>query len=196
MSNLRAQNPSKIMPQSKSRNSKSNVNLVTALTSSSNCDLNSTGPNLCIRDKDAQPQGSSHHSKGAGHGVPAWSLIPAAQRQNQPPGQVRQAQHTASAEKARSHKCMSSIGIPSDSFPIHPGDVIPLAHYGYDIRVSEIAARLGFHQNITQEVYEHVSNLRQMEEVLCAMQEAAKQCGEARIRELVAGDDLDTDSEA
>ncbi|KAH0835613.1 hypothetical protein J3R83DRAFT_9361 [Lanmaoa asiatica] len=74
--------------------------------------------------------------------------------------------------------------------------MIPLARYGYDIRVSEIAAKLGFHKSIAQEVYEQVSNLRQMEEVLCAMQGAAKRCSEAKIGKLVAGDSLDTHSEA
>lgn len=64
--------------------------------------------------------------------------------------------------------------------------------------MSEIAAKLGFHKSVAKEVYEQVSSLRQTEEVLCAMQEAAKRCGEARIEKLVAGDsdDLDTDSEA
>ena len=88
---------------------------------------------------------------------------------------------------------MAVVAAPSDGFPIHQGDVIPLARYGYDIRVSEIAAKLGFHKSIAQEVYEQVNNLGQMEEVLHAMQDAAKQCGEARIGKLVAGD---SDSEA
>ena len=91
---------------------------------------------------------------------------------------------------------MTAVAIHSDGFPVHPDDVISLAHYGYDIRVSEIAAKLGFHKSVTQEVYEQVSNLRQMEEVLRGMQGGAKQCGEVRIGKLVTGDDLNSDSDS
>ena len=90
---------------------------------------------------------------------------------------------------------MTAVAIHSDGFPVHPDDVISLARYGYDIRVSEIAAKLGFHKSVAQ-VYEQVSNLKQMEEVHRAMQGAAKQCGEVRIGKLVTGDDLNSDSEA
>ena len=62
--------------------------------------------------------------------------------------------------------------------------------------MSEIAVKLGFQESVAQEVYEQVNSLGQMEEVLRAMQDAAKRCGEARIGKLVAGDDIDTDSDA
>ena len=44
-------------------------------------------------------------------------------------------------------------------------------------------------------MYEQVSSVEQMEGVLHAMQEVAKECGEASIGKLVAGGDLDTGSE-
>ena len=44
-------------------------------------------------------------------------------------------------------------------------------------------------------MYEQVSSVEQMEGVLRAMQEVAKECGEASIRKLVARGDLDTGSE-
>ena len=44
-------------------------------------------------------------------------------------------------------------------------------------------------------MYEQVSSVEQMEGVLCAMQEAVKECGKASIGKLVAGGDLDTGSE-
>jgi hypothetical protein len=92
---------------------------------------------------------------------------------------------------------IDTVTIPS-GFSIHPGDVILLARYGYSIRVREIAAKLGFQDSVAQEVYEQVSGLREMEQVLRTMQDAAKRCGEERIGRLVAGDsdDLDTDSES
>lgn len=90
---------------------------------------------------------------------------------------------------------VNAVTIPS-GFPIHSGDVIPLARYGYSIRVREIAAKLGFQDSVAREVYEQVSGLKEMELVLRTMQDAAKRCGEERIGRLVAGDDLDTDSES
>ena len=54
---------------------------------------------------------------------------------------------------------MTAVAIHSDGFPVHP-DVISLARYGYDIRVSGIAAKLGFHKSVAQEVYEQVSSGR------------------------------------
>lgn len=74
--------------------------------------------------------------------------------------------------------------------------MIPLARYGYNARMSDIAVKLGFQESVAQEVYEQVTCLGQMEEVLRAMRDAAKRCGETRIGKLVAGDELDTDSEA
>lgn len=76
-------------------NSKSGVNSVISLTSSS-----STGPDSCVRDKQAKCQGPSHQSN-----VPARSLIPVRQNQLEP----QQAQRTASAEKAQAHKLESAV---------------------------------------------------------------------------------------
>ena len=44
-------------------------------------------------------------------------------------------------------------------------------------------------------MYKQVSSVEQMEGVLHVMQKAAKECGKASIRKLVAGGDLDTGSE-
>ncbi|KAF8545804.1 hypothetical protein OG21DRAFT_1527588 [Imleria badia] len=161
----------------KSCSPKSNVNSVISLTSSSESAGPILGPGALAKGKNAsQPQGPSHQVSKL-HNTPARSLIPARQGQVEP----------------QAHK----FTVPS-SFPVHANDVIPLARYGYDIRVSQIATKLGFHESITREVYEQVGSLAQMEEVLCVMQTAAKQCGEARIGKLVAtsGDDVDTDSDS
>ena len=85
-------------------NSKSGVNSVISLTSSSDCadseSSSSTGPDSCVRDKQAKCQGPSHQSN-----VPARSLIPVRQNQLEP----QQAQRTASAEKAQAHKLESAV---------------------------------------------------------------------------------------
>lgn len=59
-----------------------------------------------------------------------------------------------------------------------------MAQRGYDVRIGEIAARQGFQPSVAREVYDHVHNLEQAEQVLHAMQEAAEQCGEAEIGKL------------
>ncbi|KAJ8581896.1 hypothetical protein M405DRAFT_846759 [Rhizopogon salebrosus TDB-379] len=72
---------------------------------------------------------------------------------------------------------------------IHTQDIGWFARVRFDQQVKQLAKSAGFQEKIVQEVYRHVGNFKEAEDIVKAMRRAAVECAKAEIKSQAEADE-------